>query len=274
MAIITISRKVGSLGDEMADEVAGRLGYRLVGAAEFAALARECDADFSKACQAFETEKSAGFFERLFFRERANLPIFYAMNYDLAAEGDVIIKGRGAQIVFADEPGVLKVRVVAPSELRVARVAERKKMHPEEARDFIRRFDRQRRGLIESVFHRDLADWGLYDLVINTRQMDAETGAEVITTAARRLHQAAAGAVDTEAYRKKAFAKRVEAAVKKRVNTSPYRDVSVEVDSQGVVRLAGFVQDKRSREVAEKVAREAEGVSEVRNELKTTELSF
>jgi hypothetical protein len=212
--------------------------------------------------------------ERLFFRERANLPIFYAMNYDLAAEGDVIIKGRGAQIVFADEPGVLKVRVVAPSELRVARVMERKQMHTEEARDFIRRFDRQRRGLIESVFHRDLSDWGLYDLVMNTRQLDAETAAGVVAAAAQSLRESAPAGTAPEEFRRKAFAKRVEAAVKKRVNTSPYRDVTVEVDPDGVIRLAGFVQDKRSREVAEKVAKDTEGVSKVVNELKTTELSF
>jgi len=275
MAIITISRQVGSLGDEAAQAAAQELGYRLVGGEDFKRLAQECDDDFSKACQAFETEKSTGFFERLFFRESSNLAIFAAMNYELAAEGDVIIKGRGAQIVFAAEPGVLKVRVVAPSEIRAARMGQRKNISPEDAREFLRHYDRQRRGLIESVFHRDLADWDLYDLLINTRHMDVGAVTRLVVAAAQSQDLAAADLATTERFKHLAMCKRVEAAIKKRINTSPFRDMTVNPgDGPGEVVLTGFVPDKRGREKAEAIAKEQPRVTKVDNKLKTTELSF
>ena len=273
MAIITISRKVGSLGEEIARLVAQRTGYSLVGGPEFHKLAMQCDQEFSQACTAFESERSTGFFERLFFREPANLAIFYAMNYDLAAQGDVIIKGRGAQIVFADHPGVLKIRVVAPDSVRISRIMERKDLTKEQAADFMRRFDRARRGLIESVFHHDLADIDLYDLVLNTKAMDAQSGAQVVCALAEHLVKPASDQTKEE-YRRLALAKRVEAAIKKKVGTSPYRDLLVSSPEQGIMVLQGYVQEKRSRELAERIAREYPGVSQVENRLKTTELSF
>ena len=107
MAIITISRKAGSYGEEIAAEVAKKLNYRMVTPSDVHKLAEDCDADFKRACSVFEKEVSTGFLERFFFRDPSYLSLFESLNYELAASGNVILVGRGSQFVLADHPGDL-----------------------------------------------------------------------------------------------------------------------------------------------------------------------
>ena len=272
MAIVTISRQVGSLGDEIAQQVAQELGLKMVGREDLQRLQSECDAEFADACQAFESEVKGGFFERLFFREPANTALFAALVYELAAQGEVIILGRGAQIVLGNRPAVLKVRVVASEQVRVNRVQERSQVSLEEAVRFLRRVGHQRRSLIESVFHEDLADWGLYDLVLNTTSLAPEVGVALVAEAAQKLGPVSPE--QKEQFAGLALAKRVEAAIKKKLPTTNFRDVEVQGGEQGKVLLTGVLTDKEAVASAQKIAAEYEGVTAVENELKTTELSF
>ncbi len=69
MAVVTISRQVGSLGDEMARELASDLGYHLVTPQEMHQLAVSYDPDFAGALKDLEQEKGLGLLERLFFAQ-------------------------------------------------------------------------------------------------------------------------------------------------------------------------------------------------------------
>ncbi len=89
MAIITVSRKVGSWGETISKLAAEKLGYRVVTPEEFHRLAEACDSDFKKACSVFETEMPGGMIERFFLREPAYTSLFEALNFELAAGGDV-----------------------------------------------------------------------------------------------------------------------------------------------------------------------------------------
>jgi len=272
MAIVTISRQMGSWGDEIAQEAARQLGARLVGGEHFHAKAQECDEEFANACQAFETEKPAGFFERFFMRHPANTSLFASLVFQEAAEGDAVILGRGSQIVLADEPAALKVRVVAPRRVRVGRIAERQGISVDQAASFLSRHDHQRRTLIESIFQKELSDWSLYDMVLNTTNLSKELVVSLICLAAEQR-----GSLSQEqksAYSDKALAKSVEAAIKKKVSTVPIREVEVINQGSGKLVLEGAVQDKEARKQAEKVALAHPGVSSVDNQLITTELSY
>lgn len=44
-----------------------------------------------------------------------------------------------------------------------------------------------------------------------------------------------------------ALGKRVEGNIRKRVSTSPYRDIKVTATSEGAISLSGVVQDSRAR---------------------------
>lgn len=273
MGVLTISRKVGSLGDEIGAMVANKLGYRLVTRQEIKEMAQSCDTEFKRTCSLFESELTGGFIERLFFKDPASASLFESLNYELAAQGDVVLMGRGGQIVLAEVPGVFKVRIVAPAWLRAGRISQRANLSPDEAAEFVRKHDGKRRALIESIFDRNLSDWSLYDLVINTTGVSAELATDMICLA---MERSAKG--DWSAEREKldnlAFAKRVESHIKKRIATAPHRDIQAFSPQKGVVVLSGVVSEKRSREKAVRLAGEYPGVTQVQDQLKTTEVSF
>jgi cytidylate kinase len=275
MAILSISRKLGSLGDEIARFTAQKLGYRLVSREELHNLAQDCDDDFKQACSMYETEeRSAGLLERLFYKDPSHASLFMALNFELASQGNIVILGRGTQIVLGGYPGVFRVRVVAPASLRMERLAARLKLPLQEAGEFMRRHDRQRRSMIEELFQKDLNDWSLYDMILNTASITAAQGAEIV---AHALEQTCPSGTDDSSrakFRLLATAKRVESAIKKKVATIPYYVFAVDSDQEGRVVLEGAVSDKKAKQKAEEIAGAYPGITEVINKLKTTELSF
>ncbi|MFH1057295.1 MAG: cytidylate kinase family protein [Pseudomonadota bacterium] len=274
MAVVAISRKVGSYGEEIAAMAAAGLGYRLVGRDEVHRLAQACDADFKRACSMFEAEESAGgLWERLAFGDPAHAALFASLNYELASADNVVLVGRGAQIVLKDIPGVFKVRVVAPLALRVERLMALQGLTRDQAHEYVTRHDDQRRALIQSVFHADLSDWTLYDLMLNTSGMTKEAAAELIVQAVKLMPAPEDPAGLKRTLTDLAFAKRLESVIKRKIVTSGFHDIAVSADS-GAVVLAGLVADKRSKERAAEIARSYPGVTAVDNQLKYTDLSF
>ncbi len=274
MAIITVSRQVGSFGDEIAALVAQKLGHTLVSRERVHELAQSCDEGFKDACSIYEKEVQPGFFERFFFNSPAYTSLFESLNYELASRGDVVVIGRGGQIVLHDVPGILKIRVVAPLDVRIKRVAKRENMPVDMAGEYVRKYDHQREALVRTIFDKDLQDWSLYDFIINTAQFSAQSAADIICRSVEMMHVEHT----EEDVRKKlelmAFAKSVESAIKKEIVTSPYRNILVSAEEGGTVTISGFVQELRSKERAEKIAKKFDRVKEVKNDLRTTELRF
>lgn len=107
--------------------------------------------------------------------------------FHLAELGNVIIVGRGANIVTARLPRVLHVRLVAQLEDRIERVCQEYNKTPEEARRYCLDEDPARTRYMKSYFHTDINDPLHYHLVINTSRFDYETTARMIGEAALRL---------------------------------------------------------------------------------------
>lgn len=274
MAIVTISRQVGSYGDEIAALVAKALNHELVDRSRIHQVAQECDPDFSNACKLYEEERKPGFFESFFFKDPSYTSLFESLTFELASRGNVVILGRGAQVVLRDFSNVFTARIVAPTEIRMRRIMEQKGVGAEEARHFIDKHDRQRRALIQSVFDKDLYDWSLYDVILNTAFYDAESGAKVIRDAVEAKIQPTAADDFNQKMKDMAFAKKVESHVKKHVITSAYRNITVSAASDGVVTISGFVSEQKEKANVEKFAAALPGVKSVINDLRTTELSF
>jgi cytidylate kinase len=274
MTVVTISRQVGSFGDEIAASVAEKLNFRLVGQEEIHDLGSSCDQSFKDACALFEREVPKGFMERFFFHNPAYTSLFESLHFELASLGNVVIVGRGAQIVLSGIPSVLKVRVVAPLKARINRIMDEKHMSAEEAGDYVNSYGHQRRALIESIYHTDLSNWALYDLIINTDILDREAGANIVVVAVRNMAVREDDAQLKQNLKNRAFAKKVESAIKKDVATTPFRNLEVKCPEPGIVVLTGFVHDKSTKEKAESIAAHHAGVTKVENQLRTTGLTF
>ena len=105
----------------------------------------------------------------------------------LAEGGNVVLLGRGSPVILRDRPGSLHVLTMAPSDLRVQRVARREEISPEEARRRVHESDRGRGAFHRKFFKVDPDDPSLYDLVIHTRRLSFEAGADLVVAAARAL---------------------------------------------------------------------------------------
>ena len=274
MAIITISRQVGSLGDEIAHTVADKLGYQLIGHEQLHQLAESCDKDFKDACRLFEKEVQPSFFERFFFNTPAYTSLFESLNLELASRGDVVIIGRGAQIALSKLPGILKVRTVAPLQLRVERVSKIQGVSYEEADHFVRKHDHERRALIKTVFEKDLGDFTLYDLILNTKTFSVEAGADLIIKAAEEMRLEHQNDQLREWIKTASFAKKIESAIRKEIHTSFPQTIEVTADSEGKVTIYGYVPKADSKNRAQKIVEGFTGVKEIDNRLKTTELRY
>jgi hypothetical protein len=250
------------------------MGYKLIGPDQVHERANVCDPEYKDACSVYESEKGPGFWERFFFDTPSFTALFESLTYEFASQGNVVMMGRGAQLVLRDVPGVFRVRMVAPSPIRVARIAERYGVSNEAASDIVRKHDRERRALMQSIFDHDDRDWALYDLVLNTTHYTADSAAEVVIQAAKSMTVAPEPEDLRARLASMAVAKRLETVIKKRLTPAVAWQVEVTGEAGGRMILSGRVGDKRHKEKAGEIAKEFPEVTSVENELKVTELSF
>ncbi len=185
MPVITLSRQMGSRGDDVAQAVARQLGLQVVGRELINRAARAAGVP-EVALAAFDElgllgVKPSAAALRL-YRQKVTEVIT-----ELAERGDVLLVGRGSQVVLAGRPGVLHVRIIAPRDLRIATVQARCKVPAEVAVARVDASDRARAGYLRRHYGLRLDDPALYDLVINMAQLDIEAAAALICEAVQRL---------------------------------------------------------------------------------------
>ncbi len=105
----------------------------------------------------------------------------------LAQGGNVILIGRGANMVTAGLPHVLNVRLVAPLEKRIEHCLEAYNMTKTEARKFCLREDHARRRYLKKYFGADIEDPLLYQMIINTGLVSYDDAARIIGDAVLNL---------------------------------------------------------------------------------------
>jgi cytidylate kinase len=185
MTVITLSRQLGSGGDEIAVAVAERLGLRLVGQELINRAAREAGAP-EVALAAIDELGLLGVRPGR-AAVRAYREKIYAVVGELTAEGRLLLVGRGGQVILAGQPGVLHVRVIAPGELRVTRLAETRGISHEAAAARIEASDRARVDFVRRYYGANSTDPTLYDLLLNMVKIDIMTAVELMCGAAQGI---------------------------------------------------------------------------------------
>lgn len=100
----------------------------------------------------------------------------------LGHHGDVILLGRGAQHILPAQ-SALRVRLVAPLEQRVKRMAELRGLTLHEADAYVRQLDKDRTAFILKNFHSNAESPLNYDLVINTGEVSKKAASGIILAA-------------------------------------------------------------------------------------------
>lgn len=101
--------------------------------------------------------------------------------------GSVILIGRAGNIVTAKVPHVLHVRLVAPLEDRIERIARDDHKTVAEARKFCVEEEQARARYVKTYYNVDINDPLTYHLILNTSLLGCEVTAKVIGEALLRL---------------------------------------------------------------------------------------
>jgi cytidylate kinase len=104
----------------------------------------------------------------------------------VAAEGRVVLVGRGAQAVLATRPNALHVYVIASRPFRRKVAIERLDVDPATVDKVMDETDQHRDQYIKTHYGRDRQDLTQYDFVLNAERLGFEGAAELIVAEVKR----------------------------------------------------------------------------------------
>jgi cytidylate kinase len=235
MAIVTLSHQLGAGGGQIARAVAQGLHYRCIGPEVLAAAAERHGLAQEQLTRLGEAKPA--FLDRLGSETQVYLAVMQSAIHDAALEDNVVLLGRGGQWLLRGIPHVLRVRVIAPFEMRVRRLAEVAESTGRDAvSDFLRRDDADRAGRMRYLYDQDIDDPRLYDLVISTANGDLEGAAAIIVLLARRPALQTTGA-GKRLLADRALASRVRVTLMMDERTRRHRHLRVDAEA-GIVHVA------------------------------------
>ena len=262
MAIITVSRQLGSFGDEIAQKVANNLDYEYVDKTkigEALAIQGLPSTEMEK-----YDEKKPSIWDSFFIQRSKFLHLIRAVIYDFAGKNNTVILGRGGQVLLKDLPGALHVRIIAPLGIRLKRIMEREGYDERNGERILRRSDRESSGYIRSFFGADWNDQNLYDMVINTKAISIDTAVETIKDT-----------IDSPEFKggfKETLDKLADLALQQKAETiimeMPGADnLFVASVDKGVVTLTGSADLLKVKEDCEQEISRLKGVERIKNEI-------
>jgi CMP/dCMP kinase len=184
--VLTLSRQMGAGETGFAPTLAARLGLRVY---DRELLEQEAvqlgvpEAELEKV-----DEQPAGIFQR--FRPGSLYQRYFEtlgrLMGELAAEGEVLLVGRGASRFLRDRFRAFHVRLVASLPVRLRRVMEYRWLAEAPARKLIAESDAHRQRFYEDYFGADLSDPLEYDVTVNSGRL-GPTAVELVAFAAERF---------------------------------------------------------------------------------------
>jgi len=270
MAILTISREIGTEGLEIGKRIAKELGYDIF--------------DKTRALEELRAEGSR--WGEVIDRLDGHAPSLWqkydwhymgyvalAQNHVLncALSGKVVIVGRGANFLLEGVPYALRARLVAPMQVRLRRVTREDGcsdfvcISTEASRELLEKVDRESDNLVKAAFGRDGRDPKDYDITLNMEGVGVEETVETLKgMLARREAYRDPRAEDQ--LRRKALAARVKVAI----FTNPAFSVpTLEVHIVGEeILLKGVVHNAKEHQLIEEEAKKAAGPVPVKCELR------
>lgn len=207
MSVITLSRQSGSDGNIVAELLCQKLGYRLFDKAMMIQLSEKINAQITSEEKVSETTPHRTLLERILspfdstfegdhqtqkvisIEGDQTLSVSQVRELVLAAYelGNVVIVGRGSQIVLAEKPNVLHVRVVAPREKRIQAWQIREGLSNKDASRKVSLRDKAHVDFVKNYFDTDLRDPALYDLIVNTQKLSPLSAADLIIQALHNI---------------------------------------------------------------------------------------
>ncbi len=183
MAIITISRGSFSMGKSVAEKVAEKLNYKII--------SREILLDASNQFKIPEIKLEKAIhdapriLERYRHRKQSYVAYIRSALLEKVVNDNIIYHGLAGHLLLKGIQHVLKVRITAAIESRLAYVMQRDGISAQNARALILEDDRQRRKWTHDLYGEDPWDSELYDLTIRIDKLSLDNAVDFICQAAR-----------------------------------------------------------------------------------------
>jgi CMP/dCMP kinase len=210
MAAITISRQYGSGGRKVALEVSKTLGWPLFDKRLMTNVARDLGLSSEDVIDFTEDDYTVtNFWDRFFayggFRDPSGTYMVTGADVhstvssaqmdeegavrlvnkaiQMAYErGNVVVVGRGGQVILKDKPDVFHFRVQAPMGMRQQRLEAYEEIDREDTKHIAEQRDRSASKYMKHFFDVNLENPELYHLVINSEKLDIDAVAQLIVS--------------------------------------------------------------------------------------------
>jgi cytidylate kinase len=110
---------------------------------------------------------------------------------EIAGGGDVVIIGRGGNMILSDFPGTLHVGMLAPLESRIENIMAREHYNRQEATKYVAELEEARIAFFRKFFRVNANDPELFHLILNGARIRPEIAAEMVVHAAEELRLSA-----------------------------------------------------------------------------------
>jgi len=186
---LTISRQAGSLGDQVAGELAHRLGWHVYDKEIVDAIAEDNRVRQNLVEELDERSQNLVHDTVQRFLRMAEGYSFGIQEYHeallktlalLAARGKAVLVGRGANFVLHGAGCGIHVRITADTDVRIQRMAKAWDTSPENARRRLQQMDKDRRDFIRQHFRQDPDDPRFYDAVFRTDILSLQEVADAV----------------------------------------------------------------------------------------------
>ncbi len=267
MTVIAMTREMGSLGKDVALGISQDLGLSLVQHELVGHVAEKMHVRESSVNRFLEGK--ASLFERWDINEQ-ELSLYTTEEIlDIAANGNVLIRGWGAAYVLRRVSHVACIRVCAPEKLRARNLMQRIGIEDESiALREIHKSDAAHARVMSHLFNADYRNAINYDLILNTEHLSVSDCIDLIKRLVSKESMR-----ETEASRRVMEDMRISAHVRSALRANPETsrpNPSFQVDvspGTGRVILTGVAYSEKFRREAETTAMACDGVTGVDNQL-------
>lgn len=264
MPVIALTQGMGSLAQEVAEQLALELGLSTLQHEVTERVAGKMHV--SKSLISRLRAGKAGPIERL-RTDRDAMAVYTAEEVlDAAAQGNVVIRGWGATLLLRPVPHVPCIRIMRPFDQRVRWLMNELDTDDVElARAEIRRSDHANAARMHDQFGVDWGDPVLFDLVLNLDRLSVDTCVQQIKALLARPEFAETAASRTQ-LAGMALSARVRACLKSNESTHGV-DVTIECTG-GRATLKGIVLSEEEKLAAESLVASVPGVQALASELR------
>lgn len=261
MTIVAISRELGSGGNTIAAAVAKALQFTFV---DREILLQAAQASGVPEAQIADVDaRRLNLWERFDGEKWRYLTFIEAAYFRFAERGNVVTAGRGGPFFLRGIDHALKVKIMAPLDVRIRRVMVQDRVDERTATAKVQAYHRAICGRIDYLFGLDWTQPDHYDLVLNTTDDRWAFYTDLLVAAARHpRYQPTPESL--QALHDRSLAVQVRAAI---ASDPLVKNLTLEVTAHaGQVTLMGVVLDPALMEAALKIARRVPGVTQASGE--------